>query len=79
MRVRAKAVSLATFSNRFTSFVLTLVFLSLQALNPAALFFSLGVIAILSAVFVHYCLPESKGKTLEEITAAFSEGYSPVN
>ena len=71
-------MSLATGINRLTSFTIALAFLTLQALNPAALFFSLGFIAMYAGVFVYYYLPETKGKTLEEITDAFTQGYAQI-
>lgn len=72
--VRSAAVGCATLTNFGANFGVSLLLPALQAeLGPAGtywLFAALGVVAIGS---IYTTLPETKGKTLEEIEAEFAE------
>jgi hypothetical protein len=58
--------------NSLTSFLVQLVFpWELMNLGAAATFFSYGIFALVSLVLVVKYFPETKGKTLEQITASF--------
>eukprot|EP00965_Chrysotila_dentata_P124313 4109432-Pleurochrysis_carterae.AAC.1 len=71
-RVRAKAMSLALFTTRLLAGVISLSFLSLQELlTPEGIWFVAAAIAGLSVVFVILYVPETKGRTLEEVEGVF--------
>ena len=62
--IRAKAMSLATFSNRMVATLVTSTFLSVANLiSYAALFALLGVVCLLILMFFYIYLPETKGKS----------------
>jgi len=68
MKVRGLAVAVSTFFLWSACFVLTYTFPLLnRALNASGTFWLYGVICLLGYFFVLRNLPETKGKTLEEI------------
>lgn len=72
LRVRAQAVGLCVVTNRLVSGVVALTFLSIsQAITPAGTFFLYGSIVFLSIIFFAVFMPETKGKTLEELALIF--------
>ena len=67
-RIRGAAMALATFSLWVACFVLTYTFPLLnKSLGAAGTFWVYAVICILGFVFIVVKLPETKGKSLEEI------------
>jgi sugar porter (SP) family MFS transporter len=67
-RVRGLAISFAGFVNSAFSFVVQLVFpWELATLGSAATFMIYGVFGLVGLIFVLIFLPETKGKTLEEL------------
>ena len=71
---RATASSAATMLNWTCSFVVTLSFASLvNALTPQGVFVLFALICAAGAVWVKAVVPETKGKTLEEISEVFSK------
>ncbi len=67
-RVRGMAMAVATFALWAACFVLTYTFPLLKVnLGPYGTFWLYGVICVLGFVFVKAMLPETKGKSLEEI------------
>ncbi|KAJ7563689.1 hypothetical protein O6H91_03G121400 [Diphasiastrum complanatum] len=69
LRLRAQGVSLSTAFNRFLSGVLSVTFLSILKLVGAAGTFSLFAgMSTISIWFVYFCVPETKGRTLEELS-----------
>ncbi|KAH9303446.1 hypothetical protein KI387_015029 [Taxus chinensis] len=76
LRLRAKAASLGVGVNRSMSGVVSISFLSVKnAITVPGTFFLFAGISGLCATFIYFCVPETKGKTLEEIVAFFHEGY----
>lgn len=72
LRLRAQAFGIGTAVNRLASGLVALTFLSIgNAVSPAGCFFIFGCIGICSIVFFYLYAPETKGKTLEEITTFF--------
>lgn len=70
---RASAASAATLLNWFFSFVMTLCFDGLnRGLGPANVFFLFAAICAAGAAFVARCVPETKGKSLDEVQALFT-------
>jgi SP family xylose:H+ symportor-like MFS transporter len=69
-RVRSQAVSVAVSALWVASFILTYTFpLINKALGSSGTFLGYGTICILGALFVYAYVPETKGRTLEEIEA----------
>lgn len=72
LRLRAQGSSIAVAVNRVTSGVLTMTFISLyKAITIGGSFFLYGGIAVAASVFFYTCLPETRGKTLEETGKLF--------
>ena len=70
---RASAASAATLLNWSFSFVMTLCFDGLnRGLGPANVFFLFAAICAAGAAFVARCVPETKGKSLDEVQALFT-------
>ncbi len=69
---RAKAISIAGFFNGLSSFIIPLFFLwELENIGEGATFFIYAAIALAGFFFILCKIPETKGKSLEEIQAAF--------
>ncbi|MCO5556754.1 hypothetical protein L7F22_010306 [Adiantum nelumboides] len=65
---RSKALGWSMFVNRAVSGTVALTFLSMaQAMTPAGAFGLFTAFTVLSIVFVIFVVPETKGKTLEEL------------
>lgn len=74
MRLRAQASALGAVGSRVSSGVISMSFLSVtRAITVAGAFFVFGLISCCAVAFVHYCVPETKGKTLEEIEVLFQK------
>ncbi|XP_061375605.1 probable polyol transporter 4 isoform X2 [Gastrolobium bilobum] len=74
LRLRAQASALGAVGSRVSSGVISMSFLSVtRAITVAGAFFVFGVISCSAVAFVHYCVPETKGKTLEEIELLFQD------
>ncbi len=68
LRIRGRAMSIVTMINWATNLVVAITFLTIiELLGASGTFWLYGVIAVLSLVFVYYRVPETKGKSLEEI------------
>jgi SP family galactose:H+ symporter-like MFS transporter len=68
LRVRGLAMSVATTANWASNLVVSLTFLTLlQALGPAKTFWLYGLVAIAAWYFAFRLVPETRGRTLEEI------------
>ncbi|KAB1201622.1 Polyol transporter 5 [Morella rubra] len=74
MRLRAQGSSLAISVNRLVSGLVAMTFLSIsREITFGGMFFALAGIMAVGTVFFYYCLPETKGKSLEEIGALFED------
>uniref|UniRef100_A0A8C6QIT1 Solute carrier family 2, facilitated glucose transporter member 6 n=1 Tax=Nannospalax galili TaxID=1026970 RepID=A0A8C6QIT1_NANGA len=75
LRARGVASGLCVLVSWLTAFVLTMYFL--QAVNTFGLqvpFFFFAAICLLSLLFTGCCVPETKGRSLEQIEAFFHTG-----
>ena len=83
LRARGQASSVATMVNWLASFIVTKTYDSMQSsLTIAGTFWFFGGCAFLGFVFVYILMPETKGKTLEEIEALFEKHkhfYQPID
>jgi SP family galactose:H+ symporter-like MFS transporter len=68
LKIRGLASGTAATSNWASNLLVSLTFLSLvQVLGPSWTFWLYGVMAIAAWIFSYYLVPETKGRTLEEI------------
>lgn len=73
--IRAKGVSVATAINRTTSGLVALTFLPLSDETGLSTYYIIfASITAGTAIWVFCCIPETKGKTLEELTKEFRAG-----
>ncbi|KAJ4708426.1 Polyol transporter like [Melia azedarach] len=74
LRLRAQGSALAISVNRLVSGVISMTFLSIsRKLTFAGTFFLLAGITTIGTIFFYFFLPETKGKTLEEMQALFED------
>ena len=72
--IRAKAMSVATFFNRITATLMASTFLSTaNKLGWGGFFLLLAAVCVIVAAFMYFYLPETKGRSLEEMTIYFAE------
>ncbi|XP_055804747.1 probable polyol transporter 4 [Solanum dulcamara] len=72
LRLRAQASALGAVGSRVSSGVVAMSFLSVsRMITVGGTFFVFAAISALSVAFVHKCVPETKGKSLEEIEIIF--------
>ncbi|KAL8497956.1 hypothetical protein ACS0TY_021349 [Phlomoides rotata] len=72
MRLRAQGTSLAVSVNRLVSGVVAMTFLSVsKKISFGGTFFVLSGIMFLGTIFFYFLLPETRGKSLEEIWELF--------
>jgi MFS family permease len=70
--VRGKAASIATVVGWLGNLFISFTFLGLlDLIGESATFFSYAAVAVLGLVFVWFLVPETKGRTLEEIEEGF--------
>ncbi|PKA55753.1 putative polyol transporter 4 [Apostasia shenzhenica] len=75
LKVRAQACALGALGNRVCSGMIAMTFLSLtKAISVAGTFFLFATISALSVAFVYSFVPETKGKSLEQIEMMFQNG-----
>lgn len=72
LKVRGKAAGIGTMTNWLANFAVSLTFLLLvDGIGESGTFWLYGAIGVLTLVFCWKLVPETKGKTLEEIQAVF--------
>lgn len=68
LRVRGKAMSVATVANWASNFIISLTFLGLVGLlGTNGVFFIYAIVGVFSLIFIWKFIPETKGLSLEEI------------
>jgi MFS family permease len=74
-RVRGMAISFVGLVNSAIAFLVTLVFpWQLETIGSSGTFLIYGLFAVVGLVFVMRILPETKGRSLEELEAALVRG-----
>jgi SP family galactose:H+ symporter-like MFS transporter len=72
LNIRGKAMSVASLANWGSNFIVSLTFLLLiNAFGQTGTFWLYGAIGVVTWFFVYFMVPETKGRTLEEIEADF--------
>ncbi|KAJ1378857.1 Sugar/inositol transporter [Sesbania bispinosa] len=74
LRLRAQGAAMGVVVNRVTSGVIAMTFLSLsKGITIGGAFFLFGSIATAGWIFFYTMLPETRGKTLEEMEGSFGK------
>lgn len=72
--VRGVAMSCATLANWGSNFLVSMTFLSiLHEFGPSVTFLLYAAVGVITVIFVWRFIPETKGKTLEEINSFWQE------
>nr|KAF6434467.1 solute carrier family 2 member 8 [Molossus molossus] len=72
LHVKGVATGICVLTNWLMAFLVTKEFSSLmEVLRPYGAFWLASAFCIVSVLFTLFCVPETKGKTLEQITAHF--------
>src|SRR5262249_49172108 len=75
LKIRGIAEGTAAGTNWAANLLVSITFLSLvQALGPSWTFWVYGLLAIVTWLFSYYLVPETKGRTLEEIEKSWRFG-----
>jgi len=75
LRLRAQGTGVGTAVNRVMSAVVGMTFISMyEAVGMAGTFYIFAAVSAAAWVFVYACLPETKGRSLEEMEALFDGG-----
>jgi MFS family permease len=70
LKIRGRAMAVATVMNWSSNLLVALTFLSLlHSVGRAGTFWLYAVTGVLAWIFVYRMVPETKGKTLEQIEA----------
>jgi hypothetical protein len=78
-KVKGPGGSAASFTNWFLAFIVTLTFVDIQdAIGSSGAFWMFGSFCVLGILFTIFLLPETKGKSPEQIQAFFGIQL-PVN
>jgi MFS transporter, SP family, galactose:H+ symporter len=79
LALRGRAMSLATIANWSFNLIVSLTFLDLVVvLGSGGAFLIYAVLSAVALVFIAALVPETKGRSLEEIEAALETGRSPA-
>lgn len=71
--LRASGMSVATMVNWATQALVSFTFLAtVNAFGPTVVFWGYGVVGIFAFIFIFFRVPETRGKTLEELAELFS-------
>ncbi|CAN8294901.1 unnamed protein product [Cochlearia groenlandica] len=72
MNVKMSAGTLVTVTNWLFGWVITYTFNFMLQWNASGMFFLFSMVSASSIVFIYFLVPETKGRSLEEIQALFS-------
>ncbi|VVA09694.1 PREDICTED: polyol transporter [Prunus dulcis] len=74
LKLRAQGTSIGVAVNRLTNATISMSFLSIyKAITIGGAFFMFAGMAVLAWIFFYFCLPETKGRSLEEMEMVFSK------
>jgi hypothetical protein len=74
LHIRGAAMGVAVFMNWAANFAVSQTFpVALKGWGPGPVFIGYAVIGVLAFVFVRFLVPETKGRSLEEIEESLHE------
>ncbi len=77
LQIRGSAVGVSSLSNWVANFIVALLFpVLIAALGETPVFWGLGVICVLAMIFVYFLVPETMGRSLEEIEEDLRQGVT---
>jgi sugar porter (SP) family MFS transporter len=80
LKLRAQGASIGVAVNRVMNATVSMSFISIyKAITIGGSFFMFAGISVLAWVFFYFALPETKGKSLEEMETLFSKNARPIN
>lgn len=75
LKIRGKAIGFVLFANWLSNYIISLTFLTLVgAIGTSATFFVYGLLSFTALLFTYFFIPETKGKSLEEIEFMVTQG-----
>ena len=75
LQVRGSGVGASSLSNWVANFIVALLFpVLIAALGQTPVFWGLGAICVLSMIFIYFVVPETMGRSLEEIEGDLRQG-----
>ena len=78
VKIRGLAMSIATVANWGANLLVALTFLTLiQFMGRPGTFWLYGLVGIAAWIFAYILVPETKGRSLEDIEAHWREGKHP--
>lgn len=78
LKIRGVAMSMCTVANfGFNFFVVSSFPVLLHRIGGAYTFWMFAIVSFLCIIFVYYCVPETKGISLEQIEANWIKGVKP--
>lgn len=78
LKLRAQGTSIGVAVNRTMNAAVSLSFISIyEAITIGGAFFMFAGISVIALIFFYFFLPETKGKSLEEIELLFSRNAEP--
>jgi MFS transporter, SP family, xylose:H+ symportor len=72
-KIRGKAIAIAVAAQWIANFLVSSTFPALKSFSEGGTYILYGVMSVLSFVFVWILVPETKGKTLEEIEKVWTQ------
>ncbi|MEJ2248373.1 MAG: sugar porter family MFS transporter [Candidatus Lokiarchaeota archaeon] len=78
LKVRGTAMSIVTDANWFANLIIALTFISLiESLGISGTFWIYAAVGIGALIFTYFYVPETKGRTLEDIEEHWRQGKHP--
>lgn len=78
LKLRAQGVSIAVAVNRVMNATVSMSFISIyKAITIGGSFFMFSAISVVAWLFFYFFLPETKGRSLEEMEMVFGKGNRP--
>lgn len=78
LKIRGRAMSIATFFNWGSNLIVGITFLTfIKLMGRPETFWLYGGMSIITFLFVYFMVPETKGRTLEEIESHWRVGKRP--